>query len=303
MKTFRKSYFKNDTVDKEYLDAWVRRLELANKRTYEKYDLNTSLGNTRVWGVNTNVQKETLVIFPGARTTSLFWDFDRGLDYVAESCRIFLVETNGLPNHSDGLSPDIRSLDYGHWANEVFEALNIDKAWIAGASFGGLVCMKMGITNPEKVKAAFLLNPGCLQPFSLTFKNLYYNLLPIIRPSKKNVSLFLDKAVFSKPNHQLSPEAEKLIVDYEVFAIKRYKDNTQKPYFMEKQLAKTNIPCFLLLGDKDMLFPYKKSIENAEKYLQNLKDTVVFSNVGHGIETYPDSIRYMAKVILDGATV
>lgn len=303
MKTFRKSYFKNDTVDKEYLDVWVRRLELANKRTYEKYDLNTSLGNTRVWGVNTNVQKETLVIFPGARTTSLFWDFDRGLDYVAESCRIFLVETNGLPNHSDGLSPDIRSLDYGHWANEVFEALNIDKACIAGASFGGLVCMKMGITNPEKVKAAFLLNPGCLQPFSLTFKNLYYNLLPIIRPSEKNVSLFLDKAVFSKPNHQLSPEAEKLIVDYEVFAIKRYKDNTQKPYFMEKQLADTNIPCFLLLGDKDLLFPYKKSIENAEKYLQNLKDTIVFSNVGHGIETYPDAIRYMAKVILDGATV
>lgn len=303
MKTFRKSYFKNDTVDKEYLDVWVRRLELANKRTYEKYDLNTSLGNTRVWGVNTNVQKETLVIFPGARTTSLFWDFDRCLDYVAESCRIFLVETNGLPNHSDGLSPDIRSLDYGHWANEVFEALNIDKACIAGASFGGLVCMKMGITNPEKVKAAFLLNPGCLQPFSLTFKNLYYNLLPIIRPSEKNVSLFLDKAVFSKPNHQLSPEAEKLIVDYEVFAIKRYKDNTQKPYFMEKQLADTNIPCFLLLGDKDLLFPYKKSIENAEKYLQNLKDTIVFSNVGHGIETYPDAIRYMAKVILDGATV
>lgn len=303
MKTFRKSHFKNDTVDKEYLDAWVRRLELANKRTYEKYDLNTSLGNTRVWGVNTNVQKETLVIFPGARTTSLFWDFDRCLDYVAESCRIFLVETNGLPNHSDGLSPDIRSLDYGHWANEVFEALNIDKACIAGASFGGLVCMKMGITNPEKVKAAFLLNPGCLQPFSLTFKNLYYNLLPIIRPSEKNVSLFLDKAVFSKPNHQLSPEAEKLIVDYEVFAIKRYKDNTQKPYFMEKQLADTNIPCFLLLGDKDLLFPYKKSIENAEKHLQNLKDTIVFSNVGHGIETYPDAIRYMAKVILDGATV
>jgi pimeloyl-ACP methyl ester carboxylesterase len=168
---------------------------------------------------------------------------------------------------------------------------------VAGASFGGLICMKLCITNPEKVKAAFLLNPGCLQSFSLSFKNLYFNLLPIFSPTKKNVLKFLDAAVFSKPNHTLSPEAEELIVDYEVFALTRYKDNTQKPYYMADQLNEVKTETYLLEGDKDLLFPFQKSIDNARARLTNLKDVKVFENVGHGIETYKPAMSYIGEVI------
>lgn len=113
-----------------------------------------------------------------------------------------MVETNGLPNLSVGSSPDIKGLGYGQWASEIFEQLKIDSAYVAGASFGGLIAMKLAMVSPAKVKVAFLLNPGCLQPFSLRLRNLYYNLLPIIAPSAKNVLTFLDNAVFCKPNHQ-----------------------------------------------------------------------------------------------------
>jgi len=208
-----------------------------------------------------------------------------------------MVETNGLPNLSDGNTPDIRSLDYGHWAAEVLEKLKIQNAFVAGASFGGLICMKLGIVHPEKVKAAFLLNPGCLQPFSLSPQNLYYNLLPIFKPTPENVSRFLDKAVFSKPNHQLSPAAEKMLIDYEVFAIKRYKDKTQKPYYMDKQLDEVKTDTYLLEGDKDLLFPYLSSVKNATKHIHSLKEVRVFENVGHGIETYPEAMKYIGDII------
>ncbi|RAJ20602.1 pimeloyl-ACP methyl ester carboxylesterase [Gelidibacter algens] len=208
-----------------------------------------------------------------------------------------MVETNGLPNLSGGQTPDIKSLDYGYWANEVLEKLKIEKTYIAGASFGGLICMKLGIANPEKIKAAFLLNPGCLQPFSLTFKNLYFNLLPILKPTEKNVLKFLDKAVFSKPNHKLSERSEKMLVEYEVFAISRYKDNTQKPYYMDKQLEEVDVDIYLLEGDKDLLFPFKKSIENAKRQINKLKEVKVFNNVGHGIETHDKALNYIGKQI------
>lgn len=297
MKIKTNSHFKDGKNDLLYLGNWVKRLEELNDRVYEKIEINTTLGKTQVWGINTNENHpETLVIFPGARTTSLFWDFDKGLDRFS-NLRLFLVETNGLPNFSDGATPDIKSLDYGHWANEVLIGLHIDKTFIAGASFGGLICMKLGITNPERVKAAFLLNPGCLQPFSMTWSNLYYNLLPIVKPTNKNVITFLEKAVFSKPNHQLSEQAEELIVDYEVFAISRYKDRTQKPYYMNTELAEVAVDIYLLEGDKDLLFPYQKSIRNAKKHLKTLKDIKVFGNVGHGIETYDKAIKYIAEKI------
>ena len=250
MKIKSKSYFKDEKRDLNYFENWVKQLEKNNGREYERYEIETSLGKTHVWGLYTKEERlDSLVIFPGARTTSLIWDFDKGLENLNHKMRIFMVETNGLPNLSNGHTPDIKSLDYGLWANEVFEKLKIEKAFVAGASFGGLIAMKLGIVKPEKIKATFLLNPGCLQPFSMTFKNLYYNILPIIKPTEKNVLKFLDIAVFSKPNHQLSEFSEKMLVDYEVFAISRYKDNTQKPYYINKQLEDVQGDVFFVAND------------------------------------------------------
>ena len=210
MKIYSTSQFKDPVNDHRYFEEWVGKLERNNGRTYERIQVQTSLGKTHVWGLNTqDTHRDALVIFPGARTTALIWDFDRGIDQIGHPLRVFMVETNGLPNLSDGATPDIRSLDYGVWATEVLEQLQLEKAYVAGASFGGLICMKLALVSPEKVQAAFLLNPGCLQSFSLTFKNLYYNLLPILRPTAKNISKFLDKAIFSKPNHQLSEVADR----------------------------------------------------------------------------------------------
>jgi pimeloyl-ACP methyl ester carboxylesterase len=208
-----------------------------------------------------------------------------------------MVETNGLPNLSEGNTPDINSLDYGVWATEVFDQLKIQKAYIAGASFGGLICMKFGMVSPERIQAAFLLNPGCLQPFSLTLKNLYYNLLPILVTTEKNVSKFLDQAVFSKPNHQLSSISEKMIIDYEVFAIARYIDKTQKPYFMNKELEKVQVETYLLLGDKDLLFPFQKSVDHAKGLIKSLKEVKIYSKVGHGIETFDKAMNYIGEQI------
>lgn len=290
-----KSFFKDLEDDKQWFENWVMQLENVNNKSYQRIELQTSLGKTHVWGVKTDDPSlEPLVIFPGARTTALFWDFDNNLDNLGKKFRIYLVETNGLPNLSDGNTPDIKSIGYGEWAAEVIEKLKLTQTYIAGASFGGLVCMKLCMANPEKVKAAFLLNPGCLQPFSLSLKNLYYNILPILSPTKKNVLKFLDAAVFSKPNHQVSAKAEELIVDYEVFALTRYKDNTQKPYYMNEELKKVKTDTYLFVGDKDLLFPYNTTITNAKTKISTLKDIEVFKNVGHGIETYHEAIRAIA---------
>lgn len=273
-------------------------MELLNNKRYDNISINTSLGQTQVWGLNSKREDlATLVIFPGARTTPLFWDLDNGLNNIGKSLRIYMIETNGLPNNSDGNTPDIKSDGYGHWANEIFEQLRIEKAFVAGASFGGLIAMKLAKVQPQKISAAFLLNPGCLQPFSMKMSNLYYNLLPIIKPTEKNVRKFLDKAVFCKPNHQLSKEAEQMLVDYELLALTRYIDKTQKPYYMNDELNHANVATYLLEGDKDLLFPSEKSITNARKHLPDLRDVVVYPNVGHGIEIYSKALQYIGNTI------
>lgn len=297
MKIKFSSAFKSPTEDRQWFENWVDQLEEINARTYEKIEVETGLGKTMIYGLQTSDKAlEPLVIFPGARTTALIWDFDRNLDHLLDRFRIYLVETNGLPNLSDGDTPDIKSLDYGHWAADIMDKLDLKSSYVAGASFGGSICMKLSITNPEKIKVAFFYNPGCLQPFSLSLKNLYYNLLPILSPKRKNVEQFLEKAIFHKPNHFLSPKAWDLLVGYEVFALTRYRDKTQKPYFMNEELRHAKSAIYLILGDHDLLFPVEKSISNAKALISNLKDIQVYQ-AGHGLETLPLSMLYLKEKI------
>jgi pimeloyl-ACP methyl ester carboxylesterase len=293
------SYFKNRIEDIESFENWVFKLEQSNGYQYNKINIDTSLGKTQIYGINTEkTDLETLIVFPGFRTTSLIWDLDKGLLSLSKWTRIFLVETNGQPNLSDGNSPSIKNLDYGKWGAEVFEKLNIESAFIAGASFGGLVCMKVSLVIPEKIKSTFLLNPGCFRMISFGCKNLYYNLLPVVRTSNKNIRKFLDEIVFHKPNHALSKDSEKLLIEYLVLAISRYKDKTEKPYYMGNQLDDISVETHLLVGANDILIPPKKSIENAKKHLKkNLKNIEIFENAGHGIECFKPSLEYIEKII------
>ena len=299
MKIKKQSYFKNPGQDKKLFNEWRLRLENENGYKYEEHSLQTSLGKTQVYGFNTaKTELETLVIFPGFRTTTLIWDLDQGLKPLSEKFRIFMIETNGQPNLSDGNTPAVKSLEYGEWGAEVFEKLGLESAYIAGASFGGLVCMKIALVIPGKIKGAFLLNPGCFRMISFGIKNLYYNLLPMFKPSQKNIRTFLGKVVFCKPDHRLSADGEQLLVDYLQLALKQYKDKTEKPYYMGKELDDVQVKTHLLVGDTDILIPYKKSVRRAKMHLGDaLQHVEVFPNVAHGIECYPPSMAYIGKVM------
>lgn len=299
MKIKSLSVFRNPAKDTAWYLNWVQQLEKINRLNYHRFDIATKLGNTVVWGINTHRSNaEALVIFPGFRTSVLFWELDRALDVLRHDYRIFLVETNGQPCLSDGHTPHIKSEGYGHWAVEVLKGLGIEKASVAGCSFGSTVCAKLSIVAPEMVNKVIMLNPGNLQLFSLSFTNLWHNLLPVFSPTEKNVRAFLDKAIFCKPHHMLSTKAEKLLVDYEMYVIKEFIDKAEKPYPMSKEeLGRIKNDVYLLLGDKDILFPYKKSIAAAEKNISTLKGTHVLKNTAHGIETSKEAVDIMKQIL------
>jgi pimeloyl-ACP methyl ester carboxylesterase len=299
MKIAAHSYFKNPETRDRFFGAWFDEVQRLNGFTYERLDIPTSLGNTVVWGMNTaDTDKKALVIFPGFRTCSMFWDLDNGLAAFRETYRVYLVDTNGQPCLSEGNSPEIKSDDYGHWAVEVLDCLGLSTAAVAGASFGGLVCLKLCMVAPQRVTKAILLNPGCLQPFSLTLKNLYYNFLPLISPTRKNITTFLKKAVFFGDHHMVSEAAFRMIVDFELFAITQYTDKTQKPYGMKgSELERVDSDVYLIVGENDLLFPWKKSVEAAQSHLVNLKEVHLLQQTGHGIETSPEAMALLAEIM------
>jgi pimeloyl-ACP methyl ester carboxylesterase len=292
------SSFKDQYAAERFFADWVHRVRETSGTFYEKINVETGLGNTVVWAINSHrTDLQALVIFPGFRTCALFWDLDNALGVLKDDFRIFLVDTNGQPCLSDGNSPDVKTNDYGLWAKELLDRLSIDSCVVAGASFGGLIGLKLSLVAPQFVTRLILLNPGCLQSFSLSPRNLYYNFLPLILPTRTNIEKFLNNAIFFGNYHSLSVAAKKLILDYELFAITQFRNRAQTPYPLSiPDLMSLKSPVHLIVGDKDILFPYKKSIAIAQKYIYSLRGVYIVPNAGHGIETSKQAINILSEI-------
>jgi len=267
MKIKGTSVYKIEDEAKAFLEQWNYKIQLLNNSFYEKIYTRTSLGKTIVWGYNTEkTHLETIVIFPGFRTCGMFWDFDNGLAPLKKDYRVFLVDINGQPCLSDGNSPDIKGNDYGVWATELFEKLGINKATIIGASFGGIVCLKLCLVSPHLVEKAILMDPAGISNFSSSFQNLYYNFLPIIFKNRSSVIKFVNKIALHPPPQDLPYAYRELLIEYILFTLKNFQNKADLPVALHKDdLKKITADIYLVLGENDLLFPTKKTIAIAQK--------------------------------------
>jgi len=65
MKIAKTSQFKEVVQDKAWFENWVTKLETLNGKQYQRFQLETALGKTHVWSLNTsNESLGSLVIFP-----------------------------------------------------------------------------------------------------------------------------------------------------------------------------------------------------------------------------------------------
>ncbi|GAB3506297.1 hypothetical protein GCM10027341_39110 [Spirosoma knui] len=292
MRTHRVSTFKKPAEAVTFLEHWNQKIEALNGFSYERITVLTSFGMTRVWGANLHLtEAKTIVFFPGARTCGLFWDMDNALLPLREQYRYYIVEVNGQPSLSDGECPDVKTDAYGRWATEVLDGLGLQKTTIAGASLGGLICLKLCLAAPERIEKAILLNPAGIQPFSSSFRNLYYNLLPMLWPTQETLNQFLNAAIFCSPTHTVPPVYRHLISQYLLYALKNHKFRGDYPAPLSKEeLNNLSTDIHLVLGEKDLLFPPQETVRLAQRHIPSLRSHQVLANTAHGIETSKEAI-------------
>lgn len=282
-----------------FLEEWSNKLQQLNNSYYERLNINTFLGKTNVWAYNRqDIEKEALVFFPGARTCGLFWDMDNALLPFKKSHRIFIVDVNGHPNLSNGHNPFVKDEGYGVWATEVINGLGIENATIISASLGGLVCMKLCLVSPHLVSKAILMNPAGIGSFSTSPGNLYYNFLPYLFPTRKSVKKFFENAAFHAPEHTLQQAYMELVIEYMYYVLRKFNFKGDYPSPLQTgELEKLQTPIYLILGDKDILFPYKVTTRIARKHIKSVKGIDVIPDTAHGIETSKTAMAALLNIL------
>jgi pimeloyl-ACP methyl ester carboxylesterase len=297
METKRISSYKS-AADKQFVENWNNKIQTLNNSFYEKLRLETSFGETVVFGFNhKRPELDSIVILPGARTFGMFWDLNDNLKSLKKNYLIYLVDVIGQPGLSPGKSPDVKTNEFGFWLKEILDPLNLDKTNIVGASFGGLLGMKLAKIAPEKISKLILLNPIGFSYISLAPKSLFFNLLPIFRPNLKNVNLFIDKIVLTGAE-ELQDERRDLLAEIILQTLQKFNFRADYPYKMDKsELSGWNVPTYIIVGEKDQLIPHRKTIEIARRTVENLKDIHILKNIGHGIELSKTAIESIDKIL------
>ncbi len=293
----KKSVYKNAS-GQEWMRDWQDRVLAENGLDYERLTVETSFGKVSILAKN---QKRTdlpaLVYLPGFRTCGIFADIWGGLKPFYEKYRIFLVDVIGQPGLSGVETPPVKSNEYGVWVKEVLQNLELEKATLAGASFGGLLILKLAQVANEMIEKAIFINPGGFVNVAMGPRNMYYSLLPMLFKNRNSMEKFLQNIVFADKS-KISSQIYEQMMEYMVFAIKDFQNGADYPYMLpDKDLANLKAPAYFLLDEDDRLIPQAKTLARAQEKLSNLAGYRMLKSYGHGIEIFPEAWQNLLEML------
>lgn len=270
-------------------DQWAQALQELNGLRLQPHTLTTDWGQTRAW-IHTPQRRiyETIVFFPGFNASSLVWLAGQGINSLSKNYRLCLVDINGQPGFSEGISPKPGTDEYGHWARQVLGLLGTSRATLIGHALGALICLKTCRVAPQLVKKVILVNPAGLQPLSLSIALLRYYLLALRGPTYSSLQAFLREAVFSPLAPPLHPTQEKLLIDFQRYTLSSF---NLPPWWYQaltrEELVSIQTPLYLVLGAQDKLYPYQATLSRATQHLPSLVNVTVLPTLGHSLQGDP----------------
>ncbi|GAB3045012.1 alpha/beta fold hydrolase [Spirosoma pulveris] len=293
------SRYRNPAEALRFNQHWADQLQALNGLPYQRLTLATDWGSTVVW-VHTPKRRfaETLVFFSGFHSPALAWDINHNLAPLKKNYRLCLVEINGQPGLSAGHSPALETDAYGRWALEVLQQLSPGRVSLLGHGLGGFICLKTCRLAPDRIKQAILVNPAGLQALSPSFALLRYYWLALHRPGYEAVQTFLRQSILSGSAPGLPPAYEKLVVDYQVYALSEFTPASWwHPALPSDELSGLTTQLHLLVGAQDKLYPYGATLERASECLPSVASLILLPRMGHGIQGVGQAIPMIQSLL------
>lgn len=159
------SIYKSPAGERVVADLYDRALENWPIPFETRY-ISTRYGDTFVIAGGAGTAP-TLVLLHGAGTNSAIWAGD--VAAYSRYYRVYAVDLLGEPGKSAPNRPAWDSPAYAEWLEDVFDALEIERATILGISQGGWTALKFATYQPERVQKLVLMCPGGVAPDRLSF--------------------------------------------------------------------------------------------------------------------------------------
>ena len=236
---------------------------------YEAVDVKTGYGSTHI-NVSGPRDGHPLVLLHAASLSSTAWFAN--IAALSANYRVYMVDTIGDAGKSVADRLLDQRTDYAQWLGEVFDDLNIDRAYLLGHSYGGWLTLNMALVHPDRLKALVLLAPAAsIYPMSL-ITQLGLRIPFKMRPPAR----FVFKMIASKG----TVFEEKFIYLMEMVTRHCVPALMFPAIYTDEELRQIELSTLLLIGAGEKIYNPKKAIARAQRLMPNLSAEII-PNVRH----------------------
>jgi len=263
----QKSVFKSEEGKRAVLGVYDAILR-SWPEPYETFEVDTCCGRTFVIACG-DTALPPLFLIHGSGSNAAMWIGD-ATEY-SQHFRVYAVDIPGEAGKSHDIRPDYHTQVHAEWLNDVFAALGVEEASIAGISMGGWIAIRFASAYPEKVRKLALLCPAGIGPLKVS---------PIVRLiTLKLQGLRGNQKTMDKISEGTEMPEEALAYIRLITENFSYYSGTL-PRFSNAELTRLTMPVLLVIGDKDAMVNGPKTVERAKKRLSNV-ETVLLTGAGH----------------------
>ncbi|MDX1661940.1 MAG: alpha/beta fold hydrolase [Gemmatimonadota bacterium] len=282
------SIYRRPEGEARILDLYDRGVAALGPEVDERW-VETRFGSTHVLEIGPRDARPLVILHGGnaLNPLSLAW-----FEPLARSFRIHAPDLVGHPGKSAQARPDPEGDAYGRWVVEVLDGLGLDRAPMAGPSYGAGIILRAAAVAPERIERAALVVPaGIVEPrrvsvmARLALPTIAYRL----SDSRKRLRSVAE-TLFTEPPEGLWLEA--LAATLEEVEVER-----RMPKTVERvELAGYAGPTLVFGAEDDVLFPGRNVVERAATAIPGRVEAELLEGERH-VPSSPTLARINARIL------
>lgn len=250
---------------------------------YTEIDCETNIGNAHIIVAGPK-DAPPLVLLHGSTSNATTWAGD--IPSYTKHFRVYAIDMPGEPGKSCQTRLSWKNNEYSNWLLQVFNELNLKNPHIAGLSLGGWAALKFAVAYPDRVDKIALIAPGGIVNPNM---KAIIKMVSYASQGEKGVEKTL-RLLF--PEDFESPEIReffKLINEHLLI-----RSEAVKP-LPDTELSKIKAPVFMVCGELDAIFNFKKARKKLKKLLPD-SETLLFESGTHGLVSMAETIIPFLKL-------
>lgn len=266
--TVKTSMFKTPEGEARYFAAYDETMKRWPVEV-QSLDILTSFGSTHV-NMCGSEDAPALFLIPGQAVSSTMWY--PNIQALSQHHRVYTLDILGDMGKSVQTRPYAQPTDFAKWLNEVFDALHIKQAHVAGISYGGFIATQFALVSPERINKLILMSPAAFLSIAPSyFLRMMIVFLPFLSFETRQ------KLITGTDSKNITPAIQQLMTpndfQYKMYLPKNFKDS---------QLRQLRVPTLLMMGEDEVVYNPKRTFARAEKLIPNIETTLVPGG-GHAV--------------------